>query len=62
MGTNIRINRQRFMDWWGVYSFVVEINTCWLIGDELMKMKEVVYLYVVKLKKKFFHLLLYITN
>jgi len=22
------------MDWWGVYSFVVEINTCWLIGDE----------------------------
>ncbi|EXY11783.1 hypothetical protein M083_3498 [Bacteroides fragilis str. 3986 T(B)9] len=34
VGTNIRINRQRFMDWWGVYSFVVEINTCWLIGDE----------------------------
>ena len=25
-------------------------------------MKEVVYLYVVKLKKKFFHLLLYITK
>ena len=36
MGTKIRINHQRFVDWYGVYSFVVEINTCWLIGDDFM--------------------------
>lgn len=61
MGTNIRINRQRFMDWWGVYSFVVEINTCWLIGGDFMKIRNAMSQFYLN-EKKYFISLLYITK
>jgi len=61
VGTKIRINHQRFVDWYGVYSFVVEINTCWLIGDDFMKIRNAMSQFYLN-EKKYFISLLYITK
>lgn len=59
MGTKIRINRQRFVDWYRVYSFVVEINTCWLIGGDFMKIRNAMSQFYLNEKKVFYFVIIY---